>query len=57
MQEPFLKVLFCLCLKEGEILAELKEIRCKKCKKLLAKGKGTFEIKCPRCGTLNKSEN
>ncbi len=31
-----------------------KEERCGHCDKLLGKGKVTdFEIKCPRCGTLN----
>lgn len=33
------------------------EIRCSKCNKLLGvvrkKGKGSIEIKCPRCGELN----
>lgn len=27
--------------------------RCKNCNKLLAIGKGEFEIKCPRCKTVN----
>ncbi|HFC8543180.1 TPA: Com family DNA-binding transcriptional regulator [Neisseria weaveri] len=27
--------------------------RCKNCNKLLAIGIGRFEIKCPRCHTLN----
>ena len=27
--------------------------RCKNCNKLLAVGSGRFEIKCPRCKTLN----
>lgn len=33
----------------------MKEIRCKKCNKLLAKEKmkGTLEIKCNRCNTIN----
>lgn len=34
----------------------LSEIRCNSCGKMLAKsniGQGTFEIKCPRCGSLN----
>ena len=29
------------------------EIRCGKCGRLLAKGTGTIEIKCPRCHTFN----
>ena len=33
---------------------ELKEIRCRRCNKLLAKaGTGELEIKCPRCGAYN----
>lgn len=36
---------------------KLKEVRCKKCKKLIAKVKGTAEIKCPRCKTLNHFEH
>ena len=35
---------------------KLKEARCKKCGKLLAKLKGKAEIKCTRCNTLNKFE-
>lgn len=35
---------------------KLKEVRCKKCAKLLAKLKGKAEIKCTRCNTLNKFE-
>lgn len=35
---------------------KLKEIRCKKCNKLLAKIKGKVEIKCTRCSTLNRFE-
>jgi phage FluMu protein Com len=31
----------------------MQEIRCKKCNKLLAKGSGNIEIKCPRCGEMN----
>lgn len=27
--------------------------RCKNCNKLLAVGTGAFEIKCPRCKTVN----
>lgn len=33
----------------------IKEMRCKKCNKLLGKGIGQFEIICPRCGELNKN--
>ncbi|OWL84625.1 hypothetical protein B7O88_16085 [Halopseudomonas aestusnigri] len=34
----------------------LKELRCGRCSRLLAKvGQGSIiEIKCPRCGTLNQ---
>ena len=33
---------------------ELKEIRCRRCNKLLAKADaGELEIKCPRCGAYN----
>lgn len=36
------------------------EIRCKKCNRLLAKGRGiwelTLEIKCPKCGYINLLE-
>jgi len=34
----------------------MKELRCKKCEKLLGKlnETGHVEIKCPRCKTLNK---
>lgn len=40
----------------------MQEIRCEKCNKLLAKLdidqalqlQGKVEIKCPRCGTINK---
>lgn len=42
-----------------EILGEryqFKEMRCGKCNKLLGKGIGDFEIKCPRCGTMNASK-
>ncbi len=28
--------------------------RCKNCNKLLAVGTGEFEIKCPRCKSLNR---
>lgn len=37
----------------------MQEIRCKKCKRLLAKEKisnGLLEIVCPRCGNRNKFE-
>jgi LSD1 subclass zinc finger protein len=47
--------------KEELISAELPEVRCKgiqknnfPCRKLLGKIKGTYEIKCTRCGTINK---
>lgn len=32
----------------------LHEIRCEACNKLLGKIKGQAEIKCPRCGKINK---
>lgn len=32
---------------------DLKEARCEKCNRLLAKIKCEAEIKCPRCKTLN----
>jgi phage FluMu protein Com len=33
----------------------VKEIRCKKCKRLLMKGEvKTIEIKCPKCGYIQK---
>ena len=32
----------------------LREVRCVKCNKLLGYAKGKVEIKCPRCGKLNK---
>lgn len=31
--------------------------RCKNCNKLLAKGKGQIEIKCPRCKNINQFKN
>jgi LSD1 subclass zinc finger protein len=31
------------------------DVRCKKCNKLLGKIDGAYEIKCPRCGEINKS--
>jgi LSD1 subclass zinc finger protein len=31
----------------------MKEIRCKKCGKLLGKIEGKAEIKCPRCKEIN----
>lgn len=33
----------------------LKEVRCQRCNKLLARAEGTVEIKCPRCSTMNKA--
>jgi len=34
---------------------EMKEIRCKKCKRLLMKGEVRhIEIKCPKCGYIQK---
>jgi phage FluMu protein Com len=31
------------------------EVRCKKCNRLLFKGKvDDIEIKCPKCGTINR---
>ena len=30
------------------------QYRCKNCNKLLAKGEGQLEIKCPRCKTVNR---
>lgn len=35
-------------------LLSKKEVRCMKCNKLLGHIKGEYEIKCPRCKTLNK---
>lgn len=32
----------------------MKELRCKKCGKLLAKGSGEVEIKCNRCKTVTR---
>lgn len=40
------------CLLGGGKL-KLKEIRCKKCNRLIGKVKGAAEIKCPRCATVN----
>lgn len=34
----------------------MKEIRCVKCGKLLGYIKGNYEIKCPRCGTMNANK-
>lgn len=34
----------------------LKEFRCEKCNRLLAKIDGVIEIKCSKCGHLNKNE-
>jgi phage FluMu protein Com len=31
----------------------MEDVRCKKCNKLLGKIGGPYEIKCPRCGTIN----
>ncbi|WP_074930018.1 Com family DNA-binding transcriptional regulator [Paenacidovorax caeni] len=31
----------------------MKEVRCGRCSKLLARAEGIVEIKCPRCGCLN----
>jgi len=31
----------------------MKELRCQKCGKLLAKGEGKVEIKCSRCKKIN----
>ena len=31
----------------------MKELRCSKCNKLLAKFEGDIEVKCPRCKTIN----
>lgn len=31
----------------------MKDIRCKKCNKLLGYIQGDYEIKCPRCGEMN----
>ncbi len=41
---------------ETEPLAESKKIRCTKCRKVLAKPDNFYgvEIKCARCGTLNR---
>ena len=30
------------------------QYRCKNCNKLLAKGEGELEIKCPRCKAVNQ---
>jgi LSD1 subclass zinc finger protein len=32
----------------------MRELRCKKCYKLLAKYDGGVEVKCPICKTLNR---
>lgn len=39
----------------GTVLVQIlkHEVRCQSCDKLLAKGKGTLEIKCPRCKYIN----
>ncbi|AST93002.1 zinc finger domain-containing protein [Sutcliffiella cohnii] len=31
----------------------MREIRCKKCNRLLGKVEGIAEIKCPKCATVN----
>ena len=34
------------------------EVRCKKCGRLLLRGRGIkIEIKCPKCGYVNKIKN
>lgn len=33
---------------------ELKEHRCKKCNRMLGKFNGQAEIKCPKCGEVNR---
>src|SRR5690625_3825659 len=43
-------------LKEDDTLEKMNEVRCHKCNRLLGKTNGDYEIKCPRCGTLNKSK-
>ena len=35
----------------------MQEIRCKKCGKLLGRIDGEYEIKCPRCKTMNTNKN
>ena len=35
----------------------MKELRCKKCNKLLAKYSGDIQSKCPRCKTMNEHIN
>lgn len=35
------------------LVKAIMEIRCGSCGRLLAKGTGTIEIKCPRCRTIN----
>ncbi|MBT2569841.1 Com family DNA-binding transcriptional regulator [Planococcus sp. ISL-110] len=42
-------------LKESKVY--LKGMRCTNCEKLLAKIRGTAEIKCTRCGTYNIMTN
>ena len=35
----------------------MKEVRCEKCQRLLAKAKGgLIQIKCPRCKTINQRD-
>ena len=42
---------------EYEVVFEVKEtmeiVRCTNCNKLLGKVEGSYEIKCPRCKTMN----
>lgn len=41
-----------------ESAAQINEIRCKRCRRLLLKGDiRLIEIKCPKCGYLQKIEN
>lgn len=36
-------------------LAEMDEVRCSNCRRLLARGHySNIEIKCPRCGAINR---
>lgn len=32
----------------------MEEVRCKDCEKLLGRFEGKFEIKCTRCGAVNR---
>ena len=38
---------------KSEKSIELKELRCKKCNRMLGRSNGDAEIKCPKCSTLN----